>query len=684
MRDTVRTSVLCGLLSFAALQASAQSDSVVHLLRPTFALGSGAFAFYGDIGAHHKGYSPLVTRLGFELRASTAITPWLEGGLFAQHGQLGANERGTERNLNFKSRVTTGGLYFAYNFDQLLKKDRVVEPYVSIGFESVEFLSKTDLQDAQGRAYHYWSDGTIRDIAESAANAADAVQLDRDYSYESDVRELDLDGFGKYAERSWAVPIGVGAKWRLGGGFDLRFGATFHRTFTDLIDGVTDKSVNERAGDRKKDHFMYAGVSLAYAIDLDRKKRQLEEGPQLTPEQMDILVLHDDEDGDGVSDFNDQCPHTPAGAKVSTTGCPMDSDGDGVADVEDDEPATPPGAPVNSRGVSITDEQFLKSWLAYADSGNVNIVHSSAESFGPRKQPAETKPKRIYTVQVGSSQEGITEAEMQQLLSIPDIRTVERGDTIEFVVGAYDQLPGAIQRQIGLRKEGMNGRVVAQEGEHLLDVSDEVVRVKAGMTDTIASNTMADKGKTLLRVQLGAFRKKLSRNIFGGIGDLVTLQGDDGLTRYYTGTFTDMNKAAGHKVDMLGKGFKGAFIVAFRNGKRISLKQAGARITGPESLKDVAVNGVDKTLVRYKVQLGAFVGNVPADMMDRFIQIGNVTNVTGAEDTRYYHGNFATREEANTALKAVQAKGITDAFVVGDLKGRIISADDADILLAQP
>ncbi|HNM71339.1 MAG TPA: hypothetical protein PKG57_16905, partial [Flavobacteriales bacterium] len=54
------------------------------------------------------------------------------------------------------------------------------------------------------------------------------------------------------------------------------------------------------------------------------------------------------------------------------------------------------------------------------------------------------------------------------------------------------------------------------------------------------------------------------------------------------------------------------------------------------------------------------------------------------QDTRYYHGNFATREEANTALKAVQAKGITDAFVVGDLKGRIISADDADILLSQP
>ena len=35
----------------------------------------------------------------------------------------------------------------------------------------MEFLSKTDLYDAQGRDYNYWSDGTIRDIAEHAPNA---------------------------------------------------------------------------------------------------------------------------------------------------------------------------------------------------------------------------------------------------------------------------------------------------------------------------------------------------------------------------------------------------------------------------------------------------------------------------------------------------------------------------------
>ena len=46
-----------------------------------------------------------------------------------------------------------------------------MEPYITVGFESVEFLTKTDLYDSQGRAYNYWSDGTIRDIAENAPNA---------------------------------------------------------------------------------------------------------------------------------------------------------------------------------------------------------------------------------------------------------------------------------------------------------------------------------------------------------------------------------------------------------------------------------------------------------------------------------------------------------------------------------
>ncbi len=641
-------------------------------------------SFYGDIGSQHDGYSPLLSRLAYEFRATTPVNDWLEVGLFAMHGRLGANERGTLRNLNFQSRVTTGGLQLTYNFHQLLKPGHAVEPFVSLGFESVEFLSKTDLYDAQGRKYHYWSDGTVRDLDEHASNAGEAVLLQRDYSYESDIRELDLDGFGKYTEHSWAVPVGIGAKMVLGGGFDLRVGATMHFTFSDLMDGVTDASLNERAGDAKKDRFLFAGASISYALDLDKKKRKKMGEPALTPAQMDILVLHDDEDADGVTDFKDNCPNTPAGAKVDEHGCPIDSDGDGVPDGVDQEPTTAKGAPVNAFGVTITDAQFLKDYLAYKDSGNVRIDSSHVESIGGRKANVMVPSHRYYTVQVGSEVEGITEKQMQQLLSIPDIRTVEHGDTISFVVGGYDALPEAIRRQMQLKKEGVEGHVVAQQEDHIMEVPDEVRKAQDAMVGESVATTPSHKDKTLVRVQLGAFKYKLSKNIFTGINDLVTLHGDDGLTRYYTGVYTELNEAAKHKVDMLMKGFNGAFLVAFKNGKRVSLKEAGAKLTRTESLKDKPVNGVNKDQVRYKVQLGSFAGNVPTDVMSKFIEIGDVTHVTGPEDTRYYYGSFRSRTDANDALMAVQKKGITDAFIVGDLKGRIILAKDADHLLSQP
>ncbi len=596
------------------------------------------------------------------------------------HGRLGVNERSLERNLNFESRITIGGFQFAYNFNQFLKPDHVVEPFISLGFESVEFLSKTDLYDAQGREYNYWSDGTVRDIAEFAPNAGSAVIMQRDYSYESDIRELNLDGFGKYNERTWAIPVGIGAKMKLGGGFDFRVGATMHFTQSDLIDGVTDQSVEGRTGDSRNDRFLFSSFSLNYAVNVDRKKAKRMSEPELTPEQMDMLVLKDDEDGDGVTDFNDLCPHTPSGAKVSAQGCPEDGDGDGVPDVMDDELASAAGAPVDERGVTITDDMFLKDYLNYKDSGNVNIVTSRVESFGPSRKGSTAKAaKRVYTVQVGSNVEGITEAQMQQLLSIPDVRTIEHGDTTMFVVGSYDALPEAIRRQLNLNNGGITGRVMAEEDGRLIDIGPEVTAAQGGMDS--ASGGPVAKGEAIVRVQLGAYREKLSKNIFEGVNDLVVLKGDDGLTRYYTGSFTDVNDAAKHKVNMLLKGFDGAFLVAFKDGKRVSLKEAGARLTGPENLKSLPEGGISKDAIRYKVQLGTFAGNVPSDVMGKYIEIGNVSSVTSADAVRYYYGSYATRAEAEAAKATLAQKGLADAFVVGDMLGRTIPAEDADRVL---
>src|SRR4029078_237240 len=122
----------------------------------------------------------------------------------------------------------------------------------------------TDAKDANGNTYYYWSDGTIRNIDQNAPNAGTAVELKRDYTYESDVREMNVDGFGKYAERSFAIPIGIGAAFKINDFFDFKLGTTMHFTFTDNIDGITFMSKGSRQGNDKYDNFMMTSCSIHY------------------------------------------------------------------------------------------------------------------------------------------------------------------------------------------------------------------------------------------------------------------------------------------------------------------------------------------------------------------------------------------------------------------------------------
>ena len=71
---------------------------------------------------------------------------------------------------------------------------------------------------------------------------------------------------------------------------------------------------------------------------------------------MDAAGCEIDSDGDGVGDSRDQCPNTPAGAKVDEKGCELDSDADGVVDSQDKCPDTPKGDRVDAVGCSFKDE----------------------------------------------------------------------------------------------------------------------------------------------------------------------------------------------------------------------------------------------------------------------------------------------------------------------------------------
>jgi outer membrane protein OmpA-like peptidoglycan-associated protein len=62
-----------------------------------------------------------------------------------------------------------------------------------------------------------------------------------------------------------------------------------------------------------------------------------------------------DSDGDGVTDDKDQCPNTPAGTPVDSTGCPMDDGDDG-----DNGDPNPPTTPENKPPVGTPD--YFETW----------------------------------------------------------------------------------------------------------------------------------------------------------------------------------------------------------------------------------------------------------------------------------------------------------------------------------
>lgn len=75
-----------------------------------------------------------------------------------------------------------------------------------------------------------------------------------------------------------------------------------------------------------------------------------------------------DTDGDGVSDQNDACPGTVAGASVDALGCPImmeDDDGDDVPNILDQCPNTPSGTQVGILGCIDSDGDGIDDFVDY-------------------------------------------------------------------------------------------------------------------------------------------------------------------------------------------------------------------------------------------------------------------------------------------------------------------------------
>jgi hypothetical protein len=162
----------------------------------------------------------------------------------------------------------------------------------------------------------------------------------------------------------FAPSVGAGAQYK----FNKKINIQLENRYTFVADDYLDGSrYGKQLGNtvtqgKSSDAVNYFSVSINY--NLSTKKKSVEPLYWINPLDHAYSELSyprhmilpnpvlPDEDGDGITDQFDKCPHTPKGVAVDSHGCPLDTDGDGVPDYKDHQLITPTECqPVDADGV---------------------------------------------------------------------------------------------------------------------------------------------------------------------------------------------------------------------------------------------------------------------------------------------------------------------------------------------
>ena len=372
------------LLLFAVpMLAEELPDSGSSSKLPVIGMSVGAIQFIGDVGYAHLN-EPFLSHGGFQVFAQFAGKGRLSPMVYFHHGVVSANEKTTERTLNFRTSYNSIGAQLIIHLVSQEKR-RILVPFVSAGLEFISFSPKGDLVSAEGGAYYYWNDGTIRNVEQNSPNAGDASLVHRDYTYETDLREANLDGLGQYSTSSLSVPAGIGGRMNLSGRGTFTRASTVHFTFTDYLDNISDAGSGQRQGDSKNDKFVYSSVGFGYDLSAPRETPKKKKYKNKDYKHIDFNALaKEDQDKDGVTDLEDEGPDTPPNVSVDAKGRPLDGDQDGVPDYRDREMNSAKGALVTEDGRTLTDE-IIAQKLLQDSIASLPTVHERGTESGTSK-----------------------------------------------------------------------------------------------------------------------------------------------------------------------------------------------------------------------------------------------------------------------------------------------------------
>jgi hypothetical protein len=261
------------ILTVISLNGFSQTDTAKSSKLPSIMGGVGVLYFNGDIGKG-AGITPYSTirggyTFGVEERPVSFLGIQVDGLL----GKLSASERSNtpSDNLNFQSSIFSGELLLNLHLDGLIfKKNAVLAPYIYAGFSYLSYKTATDSLSAAGTPYYYWTDGSIRNEPQTAADILTAKIIQRDYTYETPLN----------SGSTFSVPVGLGIKFRITDNVAMNLSAAYYFSFS--------KNIEHYDISGKNDKYLFSFFTLEYHFTKKSKTQAVNEqhyeGAQLEKE----------------------------------------------------------------------------------------------------------------------------------------------------------------------------------------------------------------------------------------------------------------------------------------------------------------------------------------------------------------------------------------------------------------
>ena len=661
--------ILLALLSSIDIiaQDSNFNEEKENFFNPKFSLGSGIYTLMGDIQNEENGF--LKGQAGFTAGMKFDIYKNLDLSLLLLNSSFSASNEIE----NFSSDIDGFGLHLGYMLNPFFKQGKI-KPILSLGVQ--RFSASTVIMDEKIDRFNVLSIplgfGLRMDVTER-------LQFDMAINFAMGMGDIDMSSIEENSD----------------GYKSLSFSIHY-----DLFTPSTNKDDNYLNDD------YYANVDFA-------------------------KLEAEDEDGDLVLDIDDYCPNTPVGIKVDKNGCPLDDDKDGIANYLDKQKNTPGGVIVDESGVGLTDDQFKSMYSdleaatrKYANFYNELEIkrenYKTIDEYLIAKANAFNKAfyesinnegqvlDLVYRIKIGEFQEGIPAKIINQLLSIDDLESFVTNDgLVIYTVGSYNNLDEAMSRLFAVEEDGFddtyilidnNGElseyvqpILEEINEDELVVSpeeeineDELVvspEEEVNEKDDVITNEEKVNNEITYRIQLGAYNEVLSDAVFIGVDDVISFTGKDGLIRYMAGSFDKYKEAIDYQAQMRARGHKDAFIVTYKDGKRIGLNVA---IKDNKSVKINQKESNENKELQFTVQIMVGEATISADELFSIGKLGDFDKkATGSEMYEYYAGTYSTLEEANIQLNKAKQEGFSNAFIFATQRGQRIPLNQAIELLKE-